>query len=190
MRDRNQENFDEGQVCRQNPSGLERASRNAETIRQAMPVDASGTQGQSRGAPSPTPLNPHPSQVPPAAQVGNTSACGTLDPRSGHWSASTGGVRRSSPPDGRRGIRRCCGEGQLNDTDGEEAKGKRNRGNKRTAGDREPARIWEGGETPTDRSTRQQLARFRALQDPGDEGQGVGRGGGRTRTGTGIRKPK
>ena len=28
-----------------------------------------------------------------------------------------------------------------------------------------------------DRSTTQQLARFRALQDPGDEGQGVGRGG-------------
>ena len=30
----------------------------------------------------------------------------------------------------------------------------------------------------TDRSTTQQLAKFRALQDPGDEGHGVGRGGG------------
>ena len=33
-------------------------------------------------------------------------------------------------------------------------------------------------------------AQFRALQDPGDKGQGVGRVGGRTRTGTGVRKPK
>ena len=37
-------------------------------------------------------------------------------------------------------------------------------------------RPWRGA--TTDRSTAQQLARFRALQDPGDEGQGVGRGGG------------
>ena len=131
-------------MCRQKPSGLERASRNAETIRQATPVNTSGTQGQSRGAPSRTPLNPHPSQVAPAAQVGNTSACGALEPRRGHWLASTGGVFRRSPPDGRRGIT-LLGEGQLNDTDGEEVKGKRKRGNGRNAGDREPGRIWEGG---------------------------------------------
>ena len=35
-----------------------------------------------------------------------------------------------------------------------------------------------GAGSPTDRSTTQQLDRFRALQDPGYEGQGVGRGGG------------
>ena len=111
MRDGHQENFDEGQVCRQKLSVLERASRNLETIRQATPVDASVTQGQLRGAPSPTPLNPHPSQVPPAAQVGNTLACGALEPRRGHCSASTTGVRWRSPPDGLRGIRRCWGGG-------------------------------------------------------------------------------
>ena len=91
--------------------GLRETSRNAETIRQATPVNESGTQGQSRGVPSPTPLNPHPSQVPPAAQFRNTSACGDLEPRRGHWSASTGGFRRRSPPDVRRGIRRCWGGG-------------------------------------------------------------------------------
>ena len=36
-------------------------------------------------------------------------------------------------------------EGRLNDTDGVDAK-ERKRGNGRTAGDKEPGRIWEGGE--------------------------------------------
>ena len=35
----------------------------------AMPVEASRTSRLSRGAPSPTPLQPHPNQVLPAAQV-------------------------------------------------------------------------------------------------------------------------
>ena len=37
-------------------------------------------------------------------------------------------------------------------------------------------------------SQTQQLAQFRALPDPDDEGHGVGREG-RTRTDTGVRKP-
>ena len=48
-------------------------------------------------------------------------------------------------------------------------------------------RPWRGA--TTDRSKTQQLARFRALPDPDDEGHEVGRGGGRTRTDTGVRKP-
>ena len=65
-----------------------------------------GTQGQSQGGPSPTPLNPHPIQVPPAAQVGGKSTYRELESRRGHWSKSTGGFRWRSPPDGRRVIRR------------------------------------------------------------------------------------
>ena len=42
-------------------------------------------------------------------------------------------------------IRRCWRGGQRNDTDVEEAKVKRKRGNGRTVGDKEPGRIWEGG---------------------------------------------
>ena len=60
VRDRHHENFNEGQVCRQKPSGLERASRNVETIRQAMPVNASRKSRTIKGgpvchAPQPTP---------------------------------------------------------------------------------------------------------------------------------------
>ena len=40
------------------------------SLRHAMPVDASRNSRPSRGAPSPTPLHPHPNQVLPAAQVG------------------------------------------------------------------------------------------------------------------------
>ena len=42
-----------------------------------------GTQGKSRGAPYPMPLNPHPSQVPPAAQVGGKSTYRALESRRG-----------------------------------------------------------------------------------------------------------
>ena len=54
-----------------------------------------GTQGLSRGAPSPPPLNPHPIQVPPAAQVRKKSTYGALESRRGHWST----VHRRSPPE-------------------------------------------------------------------------------------------
>ena len=109
------------QDCQQKPSVLMIKGRNPDT--RINPVSKKntfarrrlstrqGTQGQPRGAPTPTPLNPHPSQVPPAAQVGNTSACGALEPSRGHWSESTRGVRWRSSPEGRRGIRRCWGVG-------------------------------------------------------------------------------
>ena len=116
-------------------------------IRQGRLSTRQGTQGQSQGAPSSTPLNPHPSQVPPAASGENTSACGAPEPRSGHWSASTGGVRRRSPPDGRRGTQTLLGgEGRLNDTDGEEAKEKKERKRANCRGQRIRENLGGGGE--------------------------------------------
>ena len=60
------------------------------TLAQALPADASRDSRPSLGAPSTSPLHPHPSQVTPAAQVGG-GGCKPADarqaPRRGHWLA-------------------------------------------------------------------------------------------------------
>ena len=74
------------------------------------------------GAPSPTPLHPHPSQVPPAAQVG-----GENPQTSGHWKGHQGqhGTGSQSIAGGRRVTTGATGGDEtINEkTDGEEARG-------------------------------------------------------------------
>ena len=82
-----------------------------------------------RGAPSPSPLHPHPSQVPPAAQVGGGVQTCIWDAGSGNQKRTLVGRSRrvgSSPTDGRwgtddGGTRHWRGSAEYTETGGEGA---------------------------------------------------------------------
>ena len=91
-----------------------------------MSVDASRTSISSRGAPSPTPLHPHPNQVLPAAQVGGqTFILWDAGQETRGSMASTGSQLESCilPKDGQRVTTGADGGGRSTKrlTDGEEA---------------------------------------------------------------------
>ena len=61
---------DEGEQERSAQESKREIERQRRHATQASPADSSRDSRPSQGAPSPSPLRPHPSQVPPAAQVG------------------------------------------------------------------------------------------------------------------------
>ena len=77
----------------------ENSSVNEGTLTRASPADASRDSRPSWGAPSPSPLHPHPSQVPPAAHFGGgcKPAYGPLDRKPGEniGRPSAGGLKNS-----------------------------------------------------------------------------------------------